>query len=134
MGELVKIKGIGPKIEAYFNKLGINTVKDLFYYFPRDYELYEDVKKISDIQDGMMATIYAMVVTKPTIFRKGRTTITSVWLDDGTARIRAYWFNIQFISNSLTLGQNKIFRGKVTRTNKGIVISQSKVYKKEENE
>ena len=131
MGELVKIKGIGPKIEAYFNKLGINTVKDLFYYFPRDYELYEDVKKISDIQDGMMATIYAMVVTKPTIFRKGRTTITSVWLDDGTARIRAYWFNIQFISNSLTLGQNKIFRGKVTRTNKGIVISQSKVYKKD---
>ena len=131
MGELVKIKGIGPKIETYFNKLGINTIKDLIYYFPRDYELYDEPKKISDLEEGKMATIYAMVVTKPTIFRKGKTTITSVWLDDGTARIRAYWFNIQFINNSLTLGQSKVFRGKVTRIGKGLVISQSKIYKKD---
>ena len=42
MGELIKIKGIGPKIEQHFINLGINSIKDLVYYFPRDYEAYED--------------------------------------------------------------------------------------------
>ena len=32
------IKGVGPSREKLFNNLGIYTVRDLIYYFPRDYE------------------------------------------------------------------------------------------------
>ena len=32
------IKGIGPKKYAFLNKLGIYTIEDALYYFPRDYE------------------------------------------------------------------------------------------------
>lgn len=131
MGELSSIKGIGPKIEKYFANLGINSTNDLLYFFPRDYEEYDEPKQIIDLEAGKMATIYAMVQTKPSIFRKGRTTITSCWLDDGTAKIRAYWFNITFINKSITLGQSFIFRGKVSRVKTGIAISQCKVFKKE---
>lgn len=129
MGELVSIKGIGPKLEKYFNNLGINTIKDLVYYYPKDYEAYEEIKNIIDLEIGEVATINATVVTKPSIFRNGHTTITSFWLDDGTARIRAYWFNIPFINKAITVGKNAIFRGKISKTKNGIVISQSKIFK-----
>ena len=131
MGELLSIKGIGPKVEKYLNNLGINSIKDLVYYYPRDYESYEDIKKISDASVGEVITIHAMIATKPSHFRRGVTSITSVWLDDGTARIRAYWFNIPFVNKTLTEGKDAVFRGKVSNTRSGIVISQCKIFKKE---
>lgn len=131
MAELTKIKGIGPKIEKYFMNLGINDIKDLIYFFPRDYEEFEEPIDIIKLEAGKVSTINAMVVTKPSMFRKGRTTITSLWLDDGTGRIRAFWFNIPFINKSLSVGTSRIFRGRVGRLKNGIGLSQCKIFKNE---
>ncbi|MBO6118920.1 MAG: ATP-dependent DNA helicase RecG [Lachnospiraceae bacterium] len=131
MTNLSSVKGIGPKIEKYFINLGINDVRDLLYFFPRDYETFEEPVDIINLEAGKVSTINAMVVTKPSLFKKGRTNITSLWLDDGTGRIKAFWFNIPFINKSLTIGTSKIFRGKVGRLKNGIGLSQCKIYKKE---
>ncbi len=131
MGELTKIKGIGAKVESYFSNLGINSIKDLFYYFPRDYEAYEDITEIIKLEVGKVYTINALVVTKPSLFRRGNVSITSCMLDDGTGRIRAYWFNIPFINKTLTVGKSFVFRGRVSRVRDGYVISQCKIFKKE---
>ncbi|HAA65174.1 MAG TPA: hypothetical protein DCE04_08380, partial [Thermoanaerobacter sp.] len=32
------VKGVGPKRAKLLKKLGINTVEDLLFYFPKDYE------------------------------------------------------------------------------------------------
>jgi ATP-dependent DNA helicase RecG len=131
MAKLTDIKGIGPKIEKYFANLGINTIKDLLYFFPRDYEEYEEPIDIIKLEAGRVSTVNAMVVTKPSLFKKGRTSITSLWLDDGTGRIRAFWFNIPFINKSLSIGTSRIFRGRVGRLKNGIGLSQCKIFKKE---
>ena len=131
MAKLTDIKGIGPKIEKYFANLGINTIKDLLYFFPRDYEEYEEPIDIIKLEAGKVSTVNAMVVTKPSLFKKGRTSITSLWLDDGTGRIRAFWFNIPFINKSLSIGTSRVFRGKVGRLKNGIGLSQCKIFKKE---
>ena len=36
--DLTGIKGIGEKTVKLFHKLEIYTVRDLLYYFPKDYE------------------------------------------------------------------------------------------------
>ncbi|MBR0038462.1 MAG: ATP-dependent DNA helicase RecG [Lachnospiraceae bacterium] len=131
MAKLTDIKGIGPKIEKYFANLGINTIKDLLYFFPRDYEEYEDPIDIIKLETGKVSTVHAMVVTKPSLYKKGRMSITSLWLDDGTGRIRAFWFNIPFINKSLSIGTSRIFRGRVGRLKNGIGLSQCKIFKKE---
>lgn len=131
MGELTKIKGIGPKFENYFNNLGLYCIKDLLYYFPRDYEAYEEPVDIIKLEVGKVYTVDALVVTKPTLFRKGNVTITSCWLDDGTARIRAYWFNIPFVNKSLVVGKSFVFRGRVGRLKNGYALSQCKIFKKD---
>ena len=134
MSELTELKGIGPQIEKYFMNLGINGIKDLLYFIPRDYEEFEEPIDIINLEAGKVSTINAMPVTKPSMFKKGRTSITSIWLDDGTGRIRAFWFNIPFISKSLKIGENKIFRGRVGRLKDGIGLSQCKIFKKEDYE
>ena len=131
MGELLKLKGIGPKTEKYFENLDIKSIKDLVYFFPRDYEQYEEPINIIDLETGKVSTVYAMVQTKPSLFRKGNVSITHVWLDDGTSKIRAYWFNIPFINKSIALSQSYIFRGKVSQVKNGIAFSQCKIFKKD---
>jgi ATP-dependent DNA helicase RecG len=40
-----EIKGVGPKTAAALEKYGFNLVRDLAYYFPRDYEDYHKTTK-----------------------------------------------------------------------------------------
>ena len=42
------LKGIGPAKSKLFNKLGIRTVEDLFYHYPRG---YKDKSIITDINE-----------------------------------------------------------------------------------
>ncbi|MBR1454079.1 MAG: ATP-dependent DNA helicase RecG [Lachnospiraceae bacterium] len=128
MGDLTKIKGIGSVIEKYFNNLDIYDIKDLLYYFPRDYESYEEPIKVIELEVGKVSTIKALVVNNPSTFKKGRVTITWCMLDDGSGRIRAYWFNIPFINKTLVAGKSYIFRGKVSEVKNGTAISQCKIY------
>ena len=43
------VKGVGPKVAKLLSKLGINTVEDLIYFFPRDYEDRRNLKPISEL-------------------------------------------------------------------------------------
>ncbi|MGO0805794.1 hypothetical protein ACTPEF_16815, partial [Clostridioides difficile] len=51
------VKGIGPKKADKLNKLGIFTLKDLLYYFPRQFEDRNNLKKIAQLEDGEKVTI-----------------------------------------------------------------------------
>ena len=70
------VKGIGPKKAYKLNKLGIFTLKDLLFYFPRQFEDRNNLKKIAQLQNDEKATIKAVIVsvntTNPkTIFMNG---------------------------------------------------------------
>lgn len=133
--KLRDLKGIGEKTEKYLNELGIFDVKDLLCFYPRDYEEYKEPVKIINVRVGGVYAIKGTIVTKPYTYRKGRMSITEVWIDDGTGKIRAYWFNFPFIGKTLCEGQEKIFRGKIGFAGKGYAITQPKMFNiKEYNE
>ena len=46
------LKGIGPKRADALKKLGIITLRDLLFYFPRTYTDLSDVKALEDVFDG----------------------------------------------------------------------------------
>ena len=56
------VKGIGPKKAQKLNKLGIFTLKDLIYYFPRQFEDRNNFKKIFELQNDEKATIRVVVI------------------------------------------------------------------------
>jgi len=57
------LKGVGPRKARLFNKLGITTIEDLLYYFPRRYEDRSNFLPISKLQEGQEQTIKASVLT-----------------------------------------------------------------------
>ncbi|RMD50392.1 MAG: hypothetical protein D6835_04415, partial [Candidatus Thermofonsia bacterium] len=55
------IKGVGPKIAEKLNKLGVQTIWDLLYLFPRRYDDYTLMKPIKDLVYGETVTIIGTI-------------------------------------------------------------------------
>ena len=49
------LKGVGSKKEMLLAKLGIRTIEDLLYFFPRDYQDRRSAKAFFDLENGETA-------------------------------------------------------------------------------
>ena len=82
-------------------KLGIFSIRDLLYHFPRRYDDYSKLKTISQLRYGEEATIVVSVnniAMYPT--RKGRKLVEAV-VSDATGSMRLLWFNQEWHLRSL---------------------------------
>jgi len=109
------IKGIGPKRAKSFNKLGINTIEDLLYYFPRRYEDRTNFISISRLQEGQIYTIKAQVLAKGEhqSFRRRGFSIIEVAVGDSSGKIFCVWFNQPYLKEYFKVGLNLILYGRV---------------------
>lgn len=126
------IKGIGDKTEKILNKIGIVTVQDLIEHYPRGYEQFQKPVPISDLREGEVYTIEALLVSSPSGRRIRHLQITNAKVKDSYGVINLTWFNMPFLQKTLRMGFRYIFRGKVSRKNGILVIEQAKIYEKNE--
>lgn len=93
LAEVTEVDGVGKQIADHLRKFGIYTVRDLFYFLPRDYENFQSTVKICDLQPGkvMVRGKISNLSTKDTSRRGFK--ITYGKISDDTGAIRAIWFN-----------------------------------------
>ena len=111
------VKGVGPNRVKLLNKLGIYTLKDLLMYFPRQHEDRSKPKKIADLENGEIALINAICVSKMAELRirKGLTLYKLIVRDDtGTCQIT--WYNQSYLKTKFKLGNSYMFYGKVNKS------------------
>ena len=114
------VKGIGPKKAYKLNKLGIFTLKDLLYYFPRQYEDRNNLKKIVELKNEDKATIKALIVGVTTSNPRKGMTLTKVDVKDETGYAKLVFFNQPYISNTFKNGDTVLVFGKVKKEFKNI--------------
>lgn len=109
------LKGVGPKRAESLEKLGIRTVKDLLYHFPRDYADYSSTVDIADTVENENNVICAKVVKRlsPAFIRKGMTIFRAVVADD-TGELTVVIYNSSYQFDALVYGETFILSGKVT--------------------
>lgn len=118
------LKGVGPKMSVKLEKLGVETVRDLIFYFPRGYNDYTQITKIRDLvsmeyearsMEGK--TIRAKIVNiKNKRTSRRRFTITEAVVADETGSIKVVWFNQPYLEKMLKAGREIILNGKVRRS------------------
>ncbi len=107
------IKGIGEARAKAFKKLGINTVLDLLFHFPRSLEDRSEIKTISELMDGETVCVRGSLAGEIKTYRgRGRKTVTQVRISDGTSIMRITWFNAPYISTTLKNAEEFTFYGK----------------------
>ena len=131
--ELTNVKGIGEKTVKLFQKLGLYTVRDLLYYFPKDYEKFEEPKTVSEVEPGGIVTIRAKIPSQNIELRKaGRLVLLKFYLFEEGKRIDITYFNMAFLKNTFVCGQEYIFRGKLEEKKGHLFMDQPKFYKQAE--
>lgn len=109
------IKGVGPKRAKMLQGIGIRTLEDLFYYFPRRYEDRTNFATISQLQQADTKTIKAKVITarERRSFRRRGFSILEIAVSDATGKIFCVWFNQPYLKEYLRPGAELILFGKV---------------------
>lgn len=109
------LKSVGPRRVRLLKKLGICTIGDLLYYFPRDYDDRSSLKPARAYGNGEQATVRGVVTggeeKRP---RKGLT-ITRIFIHDGFDGVVAVWYNQPFVQRQVPVGSRVLVTGKVSR-------------------
>ncbi len=108
------IKGIGQQRAEKLASLGIETVRDMLYYFPSSVEDRRITKKVTELTDGEVCCITAIVGAQPTVkrIRKGFS-VYSLPLRDDTGVITAVFYNNPYVMNNFKVGSYYNFYGKI---------------------
>lgn len=109
-----KIPLIGPKYRELLSSLGILTINDLLFYFPRNYFDSSIRHRITDLnREEKLAFVATVLKIKSIRIRGRRMTIQTATVEDESAQIDLVWFNQPFLKKSLKAGNQYIFSGKL---------------------
>lgn len=122
--KLLEVPRIGKRYAPILEKLGLITIEDLLMHFPFRYEDYSERTLISDITAGSTVTVMGEVMQSKLVRTwKKKMMITECYISDGSAMVRAVWFNQPYVSDSLTKGKGVRLSGKVSKDIKGLFFS-----------
>lgn len=119
---LTVLAGIGQSHARDLARLGLRTLGDMLYYFPRRYDDYSQLKPIHRLNYGDEVTVIGTVQTvtsRPVRARAASImvgqspTITEAVINDGTGGLRLTWFNQPWLANRLHGGDSISVSGKI---------------------
>ncbi len=116
-GPLQYLKGVGPHRAQLLGRLGLHTIRDLLYHFPRDYQDRSRIKAIREVEFDEMVTIKGKVKGVRIIPTRGGGTILEVLVADETGTIAATFFNQPYLSDKFRTGEGVLLYGRVHRYN-----------------
>ena len=107
------LRGVGEKRAQAFARLGIFTVEDLLFFFPRRYEDRRTLTPLGDLRPDTFSAVVAEVASlsaRPAGYRSGPFSIS---LTDGIQTVRAVWFNNPRLELQLRPGMRLALYGRV---------------------
>ncbi|MGE5392130.1 MAG: ATP-dependent DNA helicase RecG [Candidatus Saccharibacteria bacterium] len=125
---------VGPARAKLLKRLGVSTLGDLLFYFPRSHQDLSRFSEIADLKAGETASIKAEVLTiKNFRSRIRRLNITQALVQDGSGSILCVWFNQPFLAKIIKPHSTFILSGKAG-ISKGKPQLQNPVYEQEKAE
>ena len=108
------LKGVGPAFAKKFAKLGITTVRDLLFHYPRRYVDYTKPYAVAEAPYDVDCCVKAEVLQKEPARRiKGGRVLTRVLAADDTGTLVLSWFNAPYVAEHLEPGKSYYFEGRI---------------------
>ncbi|ALQ38751.1 ATP-dependent DNA helicase RecG [Fusobacterium hwasookii] len=114
--EDIPAKYITAKQLSSLKSLGINTVYDLIYYFPRAYDDRTNIKKIGELKFNEYVVIKASVMSVVNLTVRNGKKIVKAMVSDGTGIMEILWFGMPYIKKSLKIGEEYLFIGQTKKS------------------
>lgn len=113
---ITALRGIGPAKQAAYARLGVHTVGDLLYHFPRAYENRGNVKRLCESDGQSKMSVIMTVGTQPrrAMIRRGMTLVKFRAYDE-SGDCEVVYINQDYVQSMFPVGSLFRFYGKVER-------------------
>ncbi|MCX6350079.1 MAG: ATP-dependent DNA helicase RecG [Candidatus Aureabacteria bacterium] len=107
------LPGVGPRRAEMLKRLGIVTLEDLLYFFPRRYLDRRSFTPIASLREGSEATIRGTVLAAGLIRTRSGRPVFRLIVADSSGKIACAWFNQPYLKTVFKTGEEAIFSGRV---------------------
>lgn len=115
--DVTYVKGVGPKVAYYLNKMGIYTALDLITYFPRKHVDYSTRTLIKNLKEGETTTVFGYIHSVSAFNTKNNLSIVRVQIKDESGR-----FELSFFQSKATRVMQERIKAQFP-VNAGIMVS-----------
>ncbi|GAC1463919.1 MAG: ATP-dependent DNA helicase RecG [Ktedonobacteraceae bacterium] len=99
--DITAVPGVGPSAATRLHTLGLRTVRDLLFYFPREHRDYSKLEKIANVPFNELTTTMGLIwEVKTQRINNGRTRTTAT-ISDETGKLYVSWFNQAYLQKQL---------------------------------
>ncbi len=110
---VMSLKGVGSARAGQLEKLGISTVGDLLWHFPRSYDDLTEISGMDQLQADVLQTVQGEVVEiEGKELADGRRVSTVVIADASGRCVAGVWFNQVIVARRCRYGQRLAYSGK----------------------
>ncbi len=109
--ELASLPGLGRAQARRLGKLGLRTIQDLLFLFPRDYERPAPPARVDQLRDGTPASLIGTITDTEIVSRTPGKSVFGALVENETGAVRMLFFNQAFRSDQLKLGSRVIVSG-----------------------
>jgi len=109
------VKGVGPRRAEILAKLGIETVSDALFFFPRSYEDCSRVRPVNQLEEGTVQAVVGVVEDVESRVLRGGQTVVGVLIAGEGGYVRAVWFQQPYRRDYFREGQRVMAVGKPRR-------------------
>ncbi len=106
------MSGIGPKFAEKLEQIGVYTIEDLLYCFPRRYDDYTQMVPLNKLGPGQTVTAVGTVRNSAVIKGKRGVEVLSLTIDDGAGTLNVSFFGQPYLRSKLERGVQVVFSGK----------------------
>jgi ATP-dependent DNA helicase RecG len=110
-------KKVGPSREEHLNHLGIFTIRELLYHFPRTHDDWRKPLNILSLRPGERVCATANIVDVEKKRVKNYVIVTAI-ITDGFSNMYLVWFNQEYIYNTIKSAKRIAFSG-IVKNNHG---------------
>ncbi len=107
--------GVGAERAAQLARLEIASIEDLLLHRPRRYEDRRHFKKISELTRTAPGTARGTIVALGLNRFRGGKSVFEIVLDDGSARLHCRWWNLPFMQNYFSNGDEVFVFGRLSQ-------------------
>ena len=120
---VTSISGIGPAQAKRLKRLGVETIGDLLYFFPRRHDDYSRLKPIGKLSYGEDVTVIGTIRSTRLKKTRGGGAIINTIIADGSGTLQATWFNQPYLVDQFKRGRQIVLSGKVNEYLGRLVMS-----------
>ncbi len=106
------LKGVGPARAELLERLELHAVRDVLFFFPRDYQDFSDERDVEQLEEGKLQSVRGVVEDIDLRNTSSGGCVLGVSLRCRTGQLRAIWFNQPSMRDRFQFGQRVMFSGK----------------------